>query len=191
MDQATFDLITRIANDQSKKTFSYYSREDIRQEIWAICIKCLPDYDPLRGELEHYLRSSVKNALINRFVAVTKKIRVPCKRCPFFNKSKEIFCGKFGIETSHCSKYSNYLIADSSKDGLINSIEDSDNQFLDKSASDHVISAELKTLILSKLDEKLKIDFESYMNNSRLPRKRLNKLTKAVGVILKEANYNG
>ena len=65
MDSKTFDIIERISNEHCFKTFGYLKEEDLRNEIWIICLEKLSDFNYDRGELEHFLRVSVKNRLIN------------------------------------------------------------------------------------------------------------------------------
>src|SRR4051812_47077266 len=100
IDEETFRIIDRISREHSHKPFGYFAEDDLRNEIWVMCLNKLADFNTDRGQLEHFLRVSVKNALINKYKGVTKSIVCPCTRCPFFKPDAlgENFktCKKFG-----------------------------------------------------------------------------------------------
>lgn len=82
-----YSLITRIANEHSNKKFGYLTNSDMKGEIWVICLERLEDFDFERGNLEHFLRCVVHNRLINRFKDMTKTVKLPCIKCPFYDKT--------------------------------------------------------------------------------------------------------
>ena len=84
-----FTLISRIASEHSRKPFGYLTQQDMVSEIWAICLTAIKEFDISRGKpLEHFLRASVKNRLINRFKELTRSVRTPCLRCPYYKPEK-------------------------------------------------------------------------------------------------------
>src|SRR5687767_13562075 len=99
MDPKIFEIIDRIAEEHSgpRKTFGYLNEDDLKNEIWAICLEKLKDFNEERGELEHFLRVLVKNRLVNRFKDITKSVRSPCPRCVYYDPDNSPSdCGKFG-----------------------------------------------------------------------------------------------
>src|SRR4051794_10250497 len=102
MDQKIHDLIERIAKEHSRNKFGYLSEEDLKNEIWVICLERIEEFDYTRGELEHYLRRAVKTRLINRFKDITKSVRCPCFRCPEFLRDQTPDCNKFGENKYKC-----------------------------------------------------------------------------------------
>lgn len=107
LDPKVFDIINRISHEHSHKTFGYLDENDLKNEIWIICLEKLKDFDPSRGYLEHFLRTSVKNRLVNRFKDITKSVRSPCPRCPFYRHKEEVDCVKFTDNKHQCNKWRN------------------------------------------------------------------------------------
>ena len=59
-------IIHKIAKSRKQKhKFSYFSSEDIYQEIYLLCLDALSRYKSENGELENYLNAHVTNRLKN------------------------------------------------------------------------------------------------------------------------------
>jgi DNA-directed RNA polymerase specialized sigma24 family protein len=59
-------IIEQIARGaRLTEPFAYYTREDVYQEVWAMCVDALSRYNPDVGELEHFLRSHVSRRIKN------------------------------------------------------------------------------------------------------------------------------
>lgn len=177
MDERTFDIINRIANEHSGKIFGYLTKEDLKNEIWAICLDKIKDFDYERGELEHFLRVSVKNRLVNRFKDITKSVRSPCPRCPFYDpKDSPSGCAKFGDDKHLCTKWRNFQLSTDSRNSLLNAAEP---QFERKSSDNilnKVLAKEIKEKLLEKIDSGFKRDLEQLISGSKISKQRMKKL---------------
>lgn len=59
-------IIQRLARIRRKNGgFAYYEKDDISQEVWALCLDALDRYDVDIGPLENYLVRHVSNRLKN------------------------------------------------------------------------------------------------------------------------------
>lgn len=80
-----FQTIQILAERFSNKTFAYYDKEDIKQEVWVICLESLHKYDPERSsaKLETFLFRVVSNELTNKYNKLFKKVNPPvkCRGC--------------------------------------------------------------------------------------------------------------
>lgn len=184
MDERTFDVINRIANEHCGKTFGYLSKEDLKNEIWVICLDKIKDFDYERGELEHFLRVSVKNRLVNRFKDITKSVRSPCPRCPFYNIDSPSNCSKFGDERNLCIKWRNFELSTDSRNSLLNA---SEPQF-ERKAKDNILNQvsakEIQLILLEKIDIRFKRDLEQLISGAKISKQRIKKLKREVLKIL-------
>ncbi len=188
LDQTTFDLISKIAEDHSHKTFGYLSQEDLRSEIWVICLNLIKNYDYSRGPLENYLRRSVKNRLINKFKDITKSVRRPCGRCEFNDDNKNPHCQKFGQDKYECDKWRNYELSVKSRNSLLNASESSIERERNSSALDSVVSDELKQFLAKNISPKYKRDLEELFDSGKLSKQRMKKLKREIAMILATRN---
>lgn len=184
MDNETLDLINRIANEHCKKTFGYLDEDDLKNEIWIICLDRLDEYDDSRGNLEHFLRVTVKNRLINKFKDITKSVRSPCPRCPFFKPHEDPDCGMFGHIKTDCEKWKNYCLSVQSRNALLNPTEEEKERETGNSFLDKMVGAELINTINENIDEQYRRDFEEFVNQGRLPKQRLKKLIDEIKSII-------
>ena len=124
MTDEAYRIIEKISREHCKKTFGYLDQDDLKNEIWIICLEKLKDHDPERAPLEHFLRVAVKTRLINRFKDITKSVRSPCPRCMYYNASGENFgCNKFGENKNECNKWRSYKLSIQSRNSLLNASE--------------------------------------------------------------------
>lgn len=187
MDQQTFDIINKIANGHCFKTFGYLDQDDLKNEIWLICLSRLKEFDKDRGDLEHFLRVAVHNRMINKFKDITKSVRSPCPRCEFHdpNPSDGINCVKFGCEKDLCSKWKNYKLSIESRNSLLNTTEPVVEREHHSDGFKKCLGNELKEIITTNLDKKYIRDFEEFYSGSKLSKQKMNRLKKEIFQILK------
>lgn len=186
MDQEVFDIINRISAEHSKKVFGYLTEDDLKNEIWVICLDKLNDFDGDRGKLEHFLRVSVKNRLINRYKDVAKIVRSPCPKCPFYDLLSPSDCGKFGDSRHLCKKWKKYETSKHSRNCLLNSTE----QVIDREHVDdvlgHMSNVEIKDFLFENISSGFKRDLQCLFDGYRLNKNRLNKLKNEINKIIEE-----
>jgi len=185
MDEKTFNIIQKIADEHSHKKFGYLTKEDLKNEIWIICLEKLKEFDHSRGELEHFLRVLVKNRLVNRYKDITKAIRSPCPRCPYYDKGgSPSDCAKYGDDRHLCSKWYNYQLSLKSRKSLLNSSSNKLERVKVDNILTNMIGKEVYEDLLTKLDKKYKRDLCEIMNGGKISKKRLSKLRKQIDKVL-------
>jgi hypothetical protein len=186
IDEKTFSLISRIAEEHSHKVFGYLKEEDLQNEIWVICLKLLESYDYSKGELEHFLRASVKNRLVNRFKDITKSVRSPCPRCEFFEPKKEPNCKAFGEDKYQCEKWKNYQLSVESRNSLLNASESTVERHNNCNSLRSLISKETREFLESKISLEYKRDLDQLTSSGKLSKQRLKKLKREISRVLYE-----
>ena len=189
MDQETFDVIEKISNEHCKKTFGYFDQNDLRNEIWVICLEKLNQFRPVRGKLEHFLRVAVKNRLINKFKDITKSVRSPCPRCPFYQPGSLGDCEKFGLDKIKCTKWKNYCASVESRNSLLVIKEPSYDRSFDDNGIDQTMTDEVRGLLLDQIDPSYKDDFVRMMSGIRISKQKARRIKTEVSFILKKAGY--
>lgn len=191
LDQRTFDIINRISVEHSHKTFGYLDEQDLKNEIWQICLEKLKDYDHTRGELEHFLRVSVKNRLVNRFKDVTKSVRSPCPRCQYYDPSGDgPACTKYGENKNDCSKWRNYQLSIESRNSLLNATEPQNERVISDNMLNKIASDELKLIIDKEIGVSFRHDFQQLISGGKLSKQRLKRLRKEILNILNKYETN-
>jgi DNA-directed RNA polymerase specialized sigma24 family protein len=182
MDKETFDIINRISEEHSgpRKKFGYLTEDDLKSEIWAICLDKLKDFDRDRGELEHFLRVLVKNRLINRYKDVTKSVRPPCPRCEFYDPDGKPSCVKFGEDKHLCNKWRNYELSVESRNSLINASEQQYERSIRDNTLDKLLNRELQTLVFSKIGDEFRRDLNELVSGGKISKQRIKKLKKEI-----------
>lgn len=175
-DPKIFEIINKIAESHCNKKFGYLSKEDLKNEIWVICLDKLKDFDYDKGELEHFLRVSVKNRLVNRFKEMTKSVRSPCPRCPFFNLEAEGECNKFGFEKYQCDKYRNFQLSTDSRNSLLNASEPKFERHASDNILNHVSASEIKERLIGKIDKRFDQDLKRLISGEKLSKQKTKKL---------------
>jgi hypothetical protein len=127
---------------------------------------------------------SVKNRLINRFKDITKSVRSPCPRCPFYNPESVSKCDKFGEDKYHCNKWRNYQLSIESRNSLLNATEPQFERSSHHSSLNKIIGRELKDIILQKLDKAFHNDLDKLMSGGKLSKQRIRRLKKEMLNIL-------
>lgn len=184
MDQKTFDIIERISREHSHKTFGYLDEGDLRNEIWTICLEKLPDFDYERGELEHFLRVAVKNRLVNRFKDITKSVRSPCPRCPFYRPDETPDCGKCGDEKHLCSKWRKYQLSIESRNSLLNASEPQCERATSDNVLNRIAGSEIKEIIFKKIDPSYRHDLTQLISGGKISKQRLKRLKREITRII-------
>lgn len=192
IDEKTLKLIERIANEHSRSTkpFGYLDHSDLKNEIWVICLEKLADFSDERGELENFLRVSVRNRLINRFKDITKSVRSPCPRCVYNDPQAKINCVRFGEKKELCDKWHSYQLSVQSRNSLLNASEQQIERKIPDNSLNKIISDEIKALIIDKIDKKFVFDFNELINGGKISKQKLKKLKKEIFRILEEINYH-
>ncbi len=66
-------IIERIAQHRRRNVFAYYDSNDVKQEIWVLCLQALDKFDPtkvspgipIKKQIEHFLNNHVSNRMKN------------------------------------------------------------------------------------------------------------------------------
>jgi len=165
-------IIEKIAKQSKSKTFAYFEKEDIYQEIYIICINALRHYDPKRGKLINYLRCSVRNRLFNLM------------RDRYFRPhTQKKTLNDFDDRINIINALPIDLVKHSEKTSPICS-----SLFGTTDPSDQLEQKELLNFILKNIDsEKLSV-LKLLMDGKRIRKKQINDLYECVCVLIKEYN---
>jgi len=173
MDDDKFQIIERIANEHSNKVFGYLDKDDLKNEIWVICLEQIDTYDDSKGNLENYLRVLVKNRMINRFKDITKSVRPPCPRCPHYDPGNSPSdCAEYGHDRHKCSKWRNYILSVESRNSLLNAMEQQIDREHDSCVINNTMGKELIELAESGLVPSLFQDLKRVMNGNKVSKQR-------------------
>lgn len=179
------DVIEQISLEHSHNTFGYLTQDDLKNEIWVICLDALEHYNKDRGPVENFLRASVKKRLINKFKNITKSVKSPCLRCPFYDPGNSPSdCSKFGHDRHLCKKWKNYQMSVESRNSLLNAMEQKFDRLTCDNASNIAMLNEVKVLIYQHIDQSMLHDFNQLLNNGTLPSRKLNRLKDAIKEIV-------
>lgn len=97
-------------------TFGSYTKEDISQEIWLLCLEALPRFDHKRN-LYNFLLTHVKHRLKNLKRNKYFRHECPCKLCSFKEQ------GKTGHDDGqYCARYLKWYEMNLSKSSLASSM---------------------------------------------------------------------
>jgi len=179
-----FNLIQKIANEHCFKTFGFLGVEDLKNEIWVICLEQIKDFSEERGELEHFLRVAVKTRLVNKFKDITKSVRSPCTRCPFHRPDKKIDCGKFKTKKEKCYKWNNYQLSVQSRNSLLNCSNSKVERKTEDNGITKMITKEIKEIIKENLKKEFWNDFETLTTGGKISIKRIRKLQNEINEII-------
>jgi DNA-directed RNA polymerase specialized sigma24 family protein len=180
MDEYVFNIIDKISNEHCGKKFGYLDENDLKNEIWIICLEKLPDFNEDRGNLEHFLRVTVKNRLINRFKDITKTVKSPCHRCPYFDSGSKVDCARFGTEKDKCDKWRNYQLSLESRNSLLNATEEKIERVSSDNTINKMITDEMKIKLEKVIDRQYLHDFNLLVSGGKLSKQKLKKLKKEI-----------
>ncbi len=184
LNEKEFEIIDRIANEHCKKTFGYLEKNDLKNEIWVICLTAITEFDPIKGKLENFLRRTVKTRLINRFKEVTKSVKLPCIRCEFYDKKGIPDCKAFGLEKTLCDKWNNYSLSVESRNSLLNASEPSFEREIEGTSLKLIMSEEIKTHLITRISKKFLGDFNRLVSGGKLSKQRMKKLRREIDGVL-------
>jgi len=184
MDKKTFAIIDKIANEHSHKVFGYLDQNDVKNEIWVICLEKIKEFDTSKGKLEHFLRSLVKNRMINRFKDITKTVKSPCPNCPLYRPDETPDCSMFGEDKHLCEKWTKYQVLVKSRNSLLNPTEQKIEIPIDLDISNRAYLDEIKDKVAKFIDPKFKMDFNQFVSGGRISTQKMKKLKKEIFRIL-------
>jgi len=189
-DPNVLKLITFIAEGHSHKVFGYLNEEDLKQEIWCICLQALDDFNQDRGKLEHFLRVTVRNRLTNRFKEITRSVRSPCPRCPYYDKDEgENHCALYGLEKHMCKKWHNYQLSVVSRNSLLNAVENVVEPRSEDDVFNQLAGGELVEIITSLIDQKYVKDFDDFIGGNKLSHQKFYQLIEHIKKVLLDNGY--
>lgn len=181
------DLIHRISHEHSNKDFPGYERDDIKSEIWQICLEKIHYYKPETGPLENFLRVVVHHRLINKFKKLSLSIVMPCKKCKYYNKKAEGHCELYGERKLDCDRWANYETKMSARNSLANTVDVSfASESLDDSAEIDIDDTNVTVgKIRELLPQKYLYDFELFLSGTDISKPIYNKLISMIKDVLK------
>jgi len=146
-----YKIIKKIATNRQNNTFAYFTKDDIYQEIWILCIEALSSYNAKKGNLENFLNKHVSNRLKN------------LKRDKYFNPSHD---ENSKTRINLINALSIYEITFSEQDVQLMSIN---NQCVDP--IQNIILYETIDNIISKLPKEYITYFYSLINLQKIPKR--------------------
>lgn len=161
-------IIDKICTDNRNKTFAYFTVEDIRQEIWIICLKALDGYDPKKGKLEHYLRRSVKNRLYN------------LKRDKYFKVNPNRQSGKLDTRINLVNAFPLDILNESKTFDIMCSNNDTQNPL------SKLLANEMEKYVYDRLAPNETQDLICVLNNNKIKRTKYEALFQSVKRIIEE-----
>lgn len=187
LTEEEISIITRIANEHSNKTFGYLDKDDLKNEIWVICLEKIGTYSEEKGKLENYLRVLVKNRLVNKFKDITKSVSSPCPKCPFYAPGVEPGdCAQFGEDKYQCNKWRNYQLSKNSRNSLLNAMEPQLERDIASNALNKMTFDEVVLIAGSGLNKKFQKDLLDLRNGNKLSNQRKKRLQREVAKVLIE-----
>jgi hypothetical protein len=184
-------LISKIADEHCGKTFGYFDRDDIWSEIWIICLNAIGEFNSDKGPLENFLRVTVKNRLTNEFKRVTKTIKSPCPKCPYYDPGKSPSdCKKFGDDRHLCDKWVFYQATVQRRNGLMTNAEDKDNRETPRSLVSEIENKEIIEMIKAAMDSDMLGDFINAAAGNTLPANRMKRMKLFIEEFLDKNNLN-
>jgi len=117
-------LIQELMDRHSKhSTFAYFTKEDMAQEIFIICLEIYQKYDNKKGTLRPFMETSLRNRLRNFRRDMYFRPTPPCvlgkNKCPKFRPNKPI---EDHACTKRCAKFKAHQEMIWSKMNIINTI---------------------------------------------------------------------
>lgn len=189
LDKKTFEMIDRISKEHCNNVFGYLNKDDLKNEIWIICLERLKFFKGKRGKLEHFLRVTVKNRLINRFKDVTKSVRSPCPRCEFYKENRVQPCTRYNDAKDQCKKWQNYQLSIVSRNSLLNSAEQQQERCLSDNILTKLSANEMKEIVRKNLPIEYKHDFEKLERGEKICQQDMKKLRTVIYDLLIGLGY--
>lgn len=165
-----YPIIDKIAKSRSNNgAFAYYCTDDIRQEVWCMCLEAMGRYNPEVGPIENYLSKHVTNRLKN------------LKRDKYFRPGSDIPSSGFARTRMN----------------LVNALPLGGGDIADQGTLlcgtpigvdpvSHLLCEETRLYIISKLPEELLSSFEALVGNNKVRSQVTDVVRKCVAEILRE-----
>ncbi len=189
LSKKTAKLIQKISEQHSSKPFGYLDKYDLMSEVTLICLTALPEYKKHLGPLENFLRKTVHNRMINRFKDLTKSVKKPCSRCPYYDLESPSQCAKFGDNREQCDKFRTYTLSVNSRNSLLNSTEEQNERYHTDEAEIKMLSEEVKEIIYKDIGKDYLSDFKILIESGSLSKQRFRRLKKEIRKILKDNGF--
>lgn len=180
-------LIQNIAKSNRGKAFAYFAADDIESEVWIICLRAIKEFDVDSGNsLEHFLRKSVANGLVNEFKRVTKMRGSPCPSCKYFSTTAVGKCKKFGEEKYPCDPWRKYTLSMNSKNALMSAVEVTNNRTTRLDLFEEACNKELIAFIESRLNKTDRKILEGIKEGKKIRQGDTKRLRKVCQELIKE-----
>lgn len=189
ISKKTEALILKLSHEHNHRIFGYLTKDDLAGEICLICLNAVSSYKKTMGPLENFLRATIKNRLINKFKDVTKSLKKPCVRCPYFDLDSPSQCAKFGDNRHECDKWQKYQLSINSRNSLLNATEDQKERSYEDDGLTRMLSNEIKVLLTEKLGKDYIYDFNKLIKLEDLPKQRFRKLKREIKRILLDSGF--
>lgn len=188
-------------------TFGYYDKEDIAQEGRIYGLEALQRYKPGLGSLDTFLKSHIKNRLLNLRRDKLVRVQVPCQNCEYYTNPNtntnpnpntntttdpELSCLQYPDKAS-CERWNLWSIRNITKRSLMEpSYEDMGSLVEDKyvDVSESYCQSELVQIVDSNLPISMRKDFRKILEGATVPKFRHTKLLTEIKEILSR-NYDG
>lgn len=178
-------VVRRISPDF---TFGSQTLEDIQQEVRMTCWKAVFSFVGHKAALYQFFLVSSTRAMINLKRNNFSRSEPPCHKCVFFEPKAQHDCRAFAEKTD-CERWALFLKSNKTKSTLADpAIEAIFEQTIPEEdvVLDAVVVNELRHLIDTKLDVKLRTDYLKLVSGAYLPTYRKEKLVAALKEILTE-----
>lgn len=179
-----FNVINKIANEHCHKTFAFLDEDDLRNEIWVICLEKIDDFEEDRGKLEHFLRVTVKNRLINKFKDIAKTVKSPCPKCEYYKHGQSPDCAAFGYEKNNCDKYRTYALSIESRNSLLLNSDRINESLHDENIINKMMLSEVKQKIYDNISDRNRKTLDDLLSGAKISKNRLKRLHYEVSSIV-------
>lgn len=143
------------------------------------------EFDEEHGKLENFLRVVVKNRLINRFKDITKSVKSPCPKCPYYDKGgSPSDCAMYGDDRHLCDKWNTYQITVDSRNSLLNAMEPQIERYDFDANLDRLSDLEIQDKVYNLITDEYKRDFKQILNGETISKQKLKRLRKEVERVL-------
>jgi DNA-directed RNA polymerase specialized sigma24 family protein len=190
-DPEVFAVVDRIASDPTRP-FGYLDSEDMYSEVWIICLNAIGEFRKSRGTpLEHYLRRTVKNRLINRYKEMVRPVDPPCPKCPFYEPNNpDSDCGKYGNDKDSCELWRNYRELSQRGAALAKPVPAGPERSSSRCPIDMMIKGEVVDILRSRLGPELVPVLEELADGKSLSRSDQTRLQVEAFAILSSMGYD-
>lgn len=170
MTDEEYQVVEQVANTIAPNfTFGYYEAEDIKQEIWIMCLEALPKFDKNRGaSLKTFLLVHCKNRLISLKRNKTSRIVLPClDKCPHWDDELQE-CSKYR-KRSNCKDYSKWQSTINDKNKIFALMELDDTEaYYETDILEDIHKDELLSYIDENIPAKYRNNYLQFIEGGKL-----------------------